>query len=160
MRERLAAHHRESLADLLGRTPEFSPDDVVVALELIDDALAGGPDYRFLVDTEGGIAQGYVCFGATAMTEGTYDLYWICVDPDKKGRGIGRALVAEMEREIARDGARLVRVETAGSAEYAATRAFYERAGYEIVATIRDFYRSGNALVIYGHYLQPVATAG
>ena len=153
MRERLAAHHRESLADLLARTPEFSADDVAVALELIDDALQGGRDYRFLVDTAGGSAQGYVCYGATAMTEGTYDLYWICVDPSKKGHGIGRGLVSAMEQEISAEGARLVRVETAGSAEYAATRLFYERVGYKIVAKIPDFYRPGNDLVIYGHYL-------
>ncbi len=153
MRERLGAHHRASLADLLGRTPEFTAEDVAVALELIDAGLGGGQDYRFLVQTEAGRVQGYVCFGPTAMTLGTYDLYWICVDPETKGRGLGRALVREMEAEIAAEGARLVRVETAGSAEYASTRAFYDRIGYEVVARIRDFYRPGNDLVIYGHYL-------
>jgi ribosomal protein S18 acetylase RimI-like enzyme len=87
------------------------------------------------------------------MTRGTFDLYWVCVDPEAKGRGIGRGLVAKMEEELAAEGGRLVRVETAGSPEYASTRAFYDAIKYEVVARIRDFYWAGNDLFIYGHYL-------
>ena len=157
---RLAASLRGPLADLLARTREFTADEVEVALELIDAALAGSRDYRFLVDVEDGAPgnqaltpRGYVCFGRTPMTAGTCDLYWIAVDPACKGRGVGRGLVTAMEEELAREGAYLVRVETAGAPGYAATRAFYDRIGYEVVARIRDFYARGNDLVIYGHYL-------
>jgi ribosomal protein S18 acetylase RimI-like enzyme len=154
---RLAAHHRAPLADLLARTREFTADEVEVALELIDHTLAGSADYRFWVDADDArprdAVRGYICFGQTPMTRGTYDLYWIAVDPAQKGSGIGRALVHRMEEEIAAEGAHLVRVETAGLAEYAPTRAFYDRIGYEVVARIRDFYWRGNDLVIYGHYL-------
>jgi ribosomal protein S18 acetylase RimI-like enzyme len=48
---------------------------------------------------------------------------------------------------------RMVLVETAGKAEYAATRAFYERIGYHEVARIPDFYRVGDDKVIYGKAL-------
>jgi ribosomal protein S18 acetylase RimI-like enzyme len=164
---RLAANHRGPLADLLARTREFTPDEVDVALELIDLGLAGSADYRFWValdphadgardaagDTATARVIGYVCFGKTPMTAATYDLYWVAVDPEMKGAGIGRALVRKMEDEIAAEGAHLVRVETAGQGAYAATRAFYDRIGYEVVARIRDFYARGNDLVIYGHYL-------
>src|SRR5262249_40365964 len=100
-----------------------------------------------------GRARGYICFGATPMTQGTFDLYWICVDPEAKGKGLGRGLVRTMEEELGKEGGRLVRVETAGSPEYASTRAFYDRIGYEVVARIRDFYWPGNDLFIYGRYL-------
>ena len=155
-RIRLAAKHREPLADLLRRTPEFTPDEVDVALELIDSGIANEDDYRFWVDvTDGPITtvRGYICFGKTPMTRSTWDLYWIAVDRELKGAGIGRALIAQMEDEIKADGARLVRVETSGLEEYAATRAFYDRIGYEVIARIRDFYWAGNDLVIYGRYL-------
>jgi ribosomal protein S18 acetylase RimI-like enzyme len=151
---RLAANHRGPLADLLARTREFTPDEVDVALELIDLGLAGSADYRFWIalDAQGKVA-GYVCFGKTPMTSATYDLYWIAVDPAMKGAGIGRALVRKMEDEIRAEGAHLVRVETAGLDAYVATRAFYDRIDYEVVARIRDFYARGNDLVVYGHYL-------
>jgi ribosomal protein S18 acetylase RimI-like enzyme len=149
---RLAANHRTPLADLLARTREFEADEVAVALELIDLGLAGSRDYRFWVDADGDRVRGYICFGKTPMTRSTYDLYWIAVEPSMKGAGIGRALVRAMEEEIAKEGARLVRVETASLDEYAATRRFYERAGYEVVARVRDFYWRGNDLVIFGRY--------
>lgn len=163
----LDARHREPLADLLRSTPEFSLEDQAVALELIDDTLAARDTYRFLVDvsdaqnatdatdaTSAPSVRGYICFGATPMTRGTFDLYWIAVHPAHKGHGVGRALVAGMETELTREGARLVRVETAGTSEYAATRAFYDRLGFEVVARIRDFYWPGNDLVIYGRYFR------
>jgi ribosomal protein S18 acetylase RimI-like enzyme len=140
---------------LLRRTPEFTPDEVDVALELIDAGLAGSPDYRFLVDVDDASAavRGYVCFGKTPMTAGTFDLYWVAVDPRSKRGGVGRELVRAMEKDIVADGGWLVRVETAGLDSYEATRAFYAGLGYEVVARIRDFYARGNDLVVYGRYL-------
>jgi ribosomal protein S18 acetylase RimI-like enzyme len=150
---RLESRHRDALADILRRTAEFKEDEREVALELIDLGVRGEDTYRFWVEEDQGSARGYVCFGPTPMTHGTFDLYWLCVDPAIKGKGLGRGLVRTMEDELRAEGARLVRVETAGSPEYAATRTFYDRIGYEVVAQIRDFYWPGNDLYIYGHYL-------
>jgi ribosomal protein S18 acetylase RimI-like enzyme len=150
---RLSSRHRDALDDILRRTPEFKEDDHSVALELIDLGIRREDTYRFWVEEEQGRAQGYICFGPTPMTRGTFDLYWVCVDPEAKGKGVGRGLVRKMEEELRGEGGRLVRVETAGSPEYAATRAFYDAIGYEVVARIRDFYWPGNDLFIYGRYL-------
>ncbi len=146
--------HRAGLADLLAKTAEFTEEEVLVALELIDDGLAKRGDYRFYVDVEGTRVRGYICFGPAPMTEGTFDLYWICVDASLKKSGIGRGLVRKMEEELRASGGRLVRVETEGSAGYDATRAFYVALGYEVVATIREFYAKGRDLVIFGRYLE------
>jgi ribosomal protein S18 acetylase RimI-like enzyme len=138
---------------LLGRTPEFLAEEVDVAVELIDDALGGGADYRFVVEEdERGALLGYACFGATPMTEGTFDLYWIVVDPATKRSGVGRRLMAQVELALRESGARLLRVETEGGDAYAATRNFYARVGYEVLATIRDFYAPGRDLVVFGRY--------
>jgi len=40
-------------------------------------------------------------------------------------------------------------VETSSRAEYAATRAFYERRGYEQAAWLRSYYAPGDDLVVY-----------
>lgn len=147
---KLAPADRPRLADLLRATKEFSSAEVDVALELIDACLEGDGDYRVLVaDDDAGAVTGYVCFGHTSMTEATYDLYWIAVDPSRKGKGIGRALVAAMESEIRARGGKHVRVETESSAAYDATRAFYDALHYERAGVFTDFYRPGVDLVTY-----------
>jgi ribosomal protein S18 acetylase RimI-like enzyme len=88
------------------------------------------------------------------MTRGTFDLYWVAVHSAHRGAGVGRLLVAHMESELRAEGARLIRVETEGNAEYAATRLFYERIGYEVAARVRDFYDEGNDLFIWSKYLR------
>src|SRR4051794_21724373 len=108
---------REPLAELLRRIETFSRDEVACALELIDLAAknAQHPDYRILVSEREGRPVGYVCFGPTPMTEGTYDLYWIATDPAVRGQGEGGSLIAAMEAELRSRQGRLVRVETSAT---------------------------------------------
>jgi len=148
----LAAEHRAPLAALLEATPEFTREEVETALEVLDACLSGDAGYRVWVDCDGENVRGYICYGPTPMTDGTFDLYWIAVAPSLKGRGIGRALIVHMEGELTRAGARLLRVETESTPAYAATRAFYEALGYERAATLRDFYAVGKDLVIFARY--------
>lgn len=91
---------------------------------------------------------GYVCFGATPMTEMSFDLYWLVVDPAFRRRGIGRALVSGAEEAIREAGGGVVRVETAGTEAYAPARRLYERMAYSPVGRISDFYSPGNDLWI------------
>ncbi len=141
----------EPIMDLLQRTGVFTPDEVHVARELLEDAVFNAEEttYRSLTAIDEGRPVGYILFGETPVTIGTYDLYWMAVDPGVQGKGIGRALVVEMERRLDELGGRLVRVETAGAPEYAATRAFYDRIGYPEVSCVPDFYWPGNALHTY-----------
>jgi ribosomal protein S18 acetylase RimI-like enzyme len=142
---------RDPIEGLLHATSMFTEDEILVALELVDVGLGRreGSGYLFLVAEDGDGVAGYACYGETPATEGTWDLYWIAVDPARQGRGIGRRLVEAVERDIAEHGGRLVVVETAGKDSYAPTRAFYERTGYPEHARIRDFYRPGDDKVIH-----------
>ncbi|HZE74952.1 MAG TPA: GNAT family N-acetyltransferase [Gemmatimonadales bacterium] len=110
--------------------------------------LANEPDYTALgADAEGRLV-GWICWGPTPCTLGTYDLYWMAVDPAAQRGGVGTALLVEMERQLV-GRARLIVVETAGRADYAATRGFYESRGYRPTARIPEFYAPGDDLVIY-----------
>jgi ribosomal protein S18 acetylase RimI-like enzyme len=141
----LRASNRSRLAELLVATGAFHRDEIDVALSLFDlemsqTASDSPAEYEFVGAFEDGQLAGYACFGPTPSTEGTYDLYWLAVDPVLQGRGIGRALVRAVEaRLVARD-ARLLIVETSSRADYAATREFYARSGYTETARVRDFY--------------------
>ena len=99
---RSSSRDRAPLHQLLTKDGLFTREEVSVALELIDGALAEpGGEYRVLVAELGdGALAGYICYGPTPMTEGTWDLYWIVTHPDARGGGVARALVARMEEEL------------------------------------------------------------
>lgn len=119
------------------------------AIELVDLALQpNNPDYKILVADRDGTLVGYVCYGPTPMTEGTYDLYWIASDPEVRGQGVGASLVSGMEADLRRRTARIIRVETSATEAYGPTRGFYASMKYTEEARIRDFYKVGDDLII------------
>jgi len=145
----LQLRDRAPLHQLLTKDALFTREEVSVALELIDGALAEpGGEYRVLVAELDGALAGYVCYGPTPMTDGTWDLYWIVTHPQVRGNGVARALVGRMEGELRALGARMVRVETSRLDGYGAAHAFYERMSYPVCAVMPDFYRPGDDLVV------------
>ena len=135
----------------------FSKEEVDCVAELWDEYLRNGSEktgYFFIVMKEEGNVLGYACYGPRALTDSTYDLYWIAADRNVKRRGVGRALMEQSEKDVAALGGRLLVVETSGKAEYAPTRAFYEGIGYNKAAVITDFYADGDDLVVYSKKLR------
>jgi ribosomal protein S18 acetylase RimI-like enzyme len=129
----------------------FYPFEVDVAVELVDARLEGGIEsgYHFLFAEADGRVIGYTCFGSIPCTAGSFDLYWIGVHDDYRGRGIGRILLGESEERIAAMSGRAVYIETASRAQYLPTREFYLRCGYIIEAILKDYYAPGDDKVIF-----------
>ncbi len=127
----------------------FREDEIAVALEVFDEAVRPGigPYSALGAEVDGRLA-GWICWGPTPCTLGTYDLYWMAVDPSLQGTGVGTALIVEMEHRLAGQ-ARLIVVETAGRPDYGATRRFYQARGYHAVATVPDFYAPGDDQVVF-----------
>ena len=140
---------RGPLERLTAATGRFRPDEVAIAVELLDEALAGDDDYRFLGAYTEDALIGYACWGPTPGTTGTFDLYWIVVDPNSQGKGVGTQLLQAVERKLTTDDGRLIVIETSSRPAYAPTRAFYERRGYVQAARLPGYYAPGDDLVIY-----------
>ncbi len=140
---------RAPLERLTAATGLFRPAEVAIAVELLDDALAGDDDYRFLGAYHADELTGYACWGPTPGTDGTFDLYWIVVDPPYQGKGVGTQLLRAVEDTLTREDGRLIVVETSSRPEYVPTRAFYERRGYTRAARLPGYYAPGDDLVIY-----------
>jgi ribosomal protein S18 acetylase RimI-like enzyme len=141
-----------ALVEITRDTGFFRLDEVVTAQELLEECAAKGESsgYYVQVATEGsGKPLGYVCFGPTPLTLGTWDVYWIAVAPGYQGLGIGTRLMRWAEGEICQRGGRLVLVETSSQELYASTRRFYCSSGYEEVSRIPDFYDLGDAKVTF-----------
>ena len=147
----LSAADRGRIEEITRAVGLFRSDEIPVALEVFDEAVRDGPrpePYSALGAEVEGRLSGWICWGPTPCTLGTYDLYWMAVDPAFQGSGIGTALVLEMERRLT-GLARLIVVETAGRPDYAATRRFYESRGYRPTARIPDFYAPGDDQVVF-----------
>lgn len=153
---------RASDAEAVGRLVEdtgfFSPDEQGIAVELVEERLTrgvvSGYEFLFADDPENNDQLlGYTCFGPIPATQSSFDLYWIAVSPTMQRQGVGASLVAETERLARQMGAVRLFVDTAGRPEYAPTRAFYERLGYHLEASLTDFYAPGDAKIIYAKTL-------
>jgi ribosomal protein S18 acetylase RimI-like enzyme len=159
--------HRDAVRELLSETAAFNDAEIDVALELFDESItdarpdhadrgshASGPEggeYEFI----GAFSRdrellGYVCFGPTPATDGTYDLYWLAVHPRFQRSGAGSRLVADVAERLAARRARILLAETSSRADYESARRFYERQGFAEEARIPDFYAPGDDRVIYG----------
>lgn len=151
----LLGKDREPLRALLIETDVFTPDEVEIALELIDAVLnhPGQKDYIIHCCEANGEVVGYYCIGPTPATNGTFDLYWIAVKPTTQGMGIGGMLNKHAEAIVRSMGGRLLIAETSSQPKYKKTRGFYLTHGYSELARIQDYYRLGDDLVVYGKYL-------
>lgn len=149
--------NRDAVLDLLAGTRMFRPGEMNIAREVLDDSIRCGPDghYQSYVITQAEHVLGWVCFGPTPCTLGTWDLYWISVNTTHQRQGIGRKLMAFAESEIMAGGGRRVIVETSGRAAYASTLAFYERIGYIREAAVRDFYDIGDDKIVLTKRIAP-----
>jgi ribosomal protein S18 acetylase RimI-like enzyme len=138
------------LITLLRATPEFKPAEVVVAEEVLNSYLAdpAGSGYNTLVAKAGLAISGYVCYGPTPLTEGTWDVYWIAVAAGEQGKGVGGALLAYAEDKIREARGRLIVIETSSQTSYVKSRRFYSNHGYEAVARLPDFYAPGDDKII------------
>ena len=140
---------------MLVETDVFTDEEIGIALELIDVVLERPeqPDYIIRVYEEAGEVLGYYCIGPTPATQSTFDLYWIATKPSGQRRGVGGALDEHAAALIRSKGGRLVIAETSSGSKYEKTRRFYLTRGYTELSRIRDYYRIGDDLVVYGKYL-------
>ena len=136
--------------EILLDTPEFKPSEVVVAEEVIDSYLHDpqGSGYNILVAETDSTVVGYVGYGPTPLTEGTWDIYWMVVRPKRQGQGIGSALITFAEEQIKKAQGRLAIIETSSKPEYEKTRRFHLSHGYEVVCRFPDFYAPGDNKLI------------
>ena len=125
--------------------------------EMLDDMIAGFfagtvPDLWFVAEATSDILAFGFC-EPERMTDGKWNLLAIGVLPDRQGQGVGAAMLKYLEATLANIGARVLIVETMGTAELKATRRFYLANDFVAEARIREFYEAGADKVVFWKHL-------
>lgn len=156
MIRRLQADDRSILVSIINSTSNFSEEEKKVAVELIDEALANPQHeyYNVYVLLNNGTVAGYHCTGKRALTDGVFDMFWIVVDSNGQNQGVGKQLLEHAENFVKENNGRWILAETSSKESYNATRNFYMRNNYSIVAQIKDFYAINDNLIVFGKYLK------
>jgi GNAT superfamily N-acetyltransferase len=151
----LRPEDREPIARILRDAGVFRPEEVAVGLELVDESLHPGPttDYQWLIAERAGRVEGFACFGPVPLTDATFDLYWIAVDPLARGAGIAATLDDAVTEAVRRLAGRWLLAETSSLPAFEPARRFYLKRGYAILSRIPDFYRLGDDRVTFGKHL-------
>jgi GNAT superfamily N-acetyltransferase len=139
------------LIEIAAGTGVFKPHELVALHEVLDDYHATNREYGHQAHTweEGGSPVGFVYLAPTAMTDRTWELWWIAVDVRRQGQGLGAKLLAAVEDAVRSASGRLLLIETSSTPVYQPTRRFYLRHGYAEAAVIPDFYADGDGKVIF-----------
>ncbi|HUW92191.1 MAG TPA: GNAT family N-acetyltransferase [Bacteroidales bacterium] len=143
---------RPALEAILASSGYFYDFEIEVALSLADETFENGQQksgYYWIRLLEEGKVIGFANFGPNPSSVHSYDLYWIAVLEEYRQNHYGSLMLKKSEERIKELGGRIVWIETSGRPLYEPTRYFYIKNGYELEATLRDYYGPGDAKLVY-----------
>ena len=136
-----------SLRIILAGTGLFPPDMLDAMAE---PYLSGEATHHWLVASDRGpLVAGFAYAEPERMTDGTFNLLAMAVEPAQQGKRLGKALVRGLEDLLREGGGRVLIVETSSLEEYTGTRAFYAGQAFCEEARIRDFYAAGEDKILF-----------
>jgi ribosomal protein S18 acetylase RimI-like enzyme len=137
------------LLELTAATGYFKPADVEALREVLDDFFASPGGHQCVSHEDSGRIVAFAYYAEASMTDRTWYLWWIAVDPSTQGKGLGRALMRHVEQDVRGRNGRLMLIETSSTPLYEPTRGFYLRLGYEQEALLRNYYAEGDGMVVF-----------
>jgi len=154
--EGIRREDRKRLEEILISSGYFYDFEIRTALELADETISKGMEesgYYWFKATEGNEVLAFANYGKNDFSVHSWELYWIAVHQDFRNRKIGRVLLKAIEEKVKQAGGRILWIETSGRPLYASTEEFYKRNGYELQASLKDFYGPGDPKQIYARVL-------
>jgi GNAT superfamily N-acetyltransferase len=146
-----------TLVALAEETGVFKPFEIVALREVLDDyhAFEHKHGHRAVTYFENDQPIGFAYYAPADMADRTWYLYWIAVSKKIQAKGVGGQLMKYAEDDIRSVNGRVLFIDTSGLPHYDLTRKFYFKQGYELGATLKDFYADGDDLVVFRKRLQP-----
>ncbi len=150
LRRTVTKADEENIRELTAGTGFFRDDEIPVAVSLVTDTLRDpSSGYLFAFAELDGKTVGYAAYGEIPGTIGSYDFYWMAVQKDLQGQGIGKTLVKAVEDDVIARNGRHLYITTSDMELYKPTRGLYEKMGYVRAATLPDYFIPGDDRVIY-----------
>jgi ribosomal protein S18 acetylase RimI-like enzyme len=127
----------------------FAPEEAEDLAAMLED-FAHPSDARLgIVETAGREVVGVALARHRDATDRVWELTMIAVTPARRRSGLGGALLRATESHLRDRGARMLWVETSGTAAFAPARAFYRKHGYSEAASVPDYWAEGDDLVVF-----------
>jgi GNAT superfamily N-acetyltransferase len=148
----LKPEERKRVEEILRSTDFFYDFEIDTALEIADETIAKGMEksgYYWLkvIDDDGVVA--FANYGKNAFSTHSWELYWIAVHDNSRHKKLGSALLKAVEDDVRKHKGKILWIETSGRPKYAATEAYYRRNGYELAASLKEFYGPGDPKQVY-----------
>ncbi len=137
----------------------FGAEDIGVVFDLVETFFADRFSFHLclVTTTTSDVIDGVAYAQPAPAADRVWYLTMIAVRPSAQRTGAGTALLGAVETELTTRGQRLLLVETSALPAYGSARRFYQRAGYDEEARVRDFHQDGDDMVLYRKRLIPSA---
>lgn len=144
-----------ALLDLTRATGVFKSHEIDTLDEVLSDYFAAESENGHVAVTleDGDAILGFAYYAPAPMTDRAWHLYWIAVRKAQHARGLGSQLLRHTEADVRGRGGRVLFIETSGLPNYEPTRRFYLKHGYDLEATLRDFYADGDDMIVFRKHL-------
>lgn len=147
---------RKNIEEILRSSGFFYEFEIETALEIADETLEKGTEksgYYWLKATDEDGVIAFANYGKNAFSTHSWDLYWIAVHQNSRNKKLGTVMLKAIEDDVKKLGGKILWIETSGRPLYAATEGFYRKNGYELAASLKDFYGPGDPKQIYSKAL-------
>ena len=147
---------RKNIEEILRSTDFFYEFEIQTALEIADETILDGMEksgyfWMKVTDEDGVVAFGN--YGKNEFSIHSWELYWIAVHQNSRNKKLGSVLLKAIEDDVRKSGGKILWIETSGRPLYASTEAFYVRNGYNLHASLKDFYGPDDPKQIYAKVL-------
>ena len=146
----------KGIENILLSTGFFYDFEIEIALGLAEVTIEEGQDncgYYWMKAKIEDELVGFANYVKNSFSVHSWDLYWLAVHQKSRHNSIGSALLKAVEDDIRNSGGKILWLDTSGRPLYASTEAFYRKNGYDLKASLIDFYASGNPKQIYSKIL-------
>jgi GNAT superfamily N-acetyltransferase len=147
---------RKAIEGILRSSDFFYEFEIQTALEIADETLSRGTEksgyYWLKIEDEYGFIA-FANYGKNAFSTHSWDLYWLAVHNDSRNKKLGSVLLKAVEDDVRDMGGKILWIETSGRPLYASTEGFYLKNGYELQASLKEFYGPGDPKQIYSKVL-------